>query len=86
MLPYTYQYHPLDKAYRRLTEKGHPFFKTNPNIYCRPGLYEEILLTYPEHFKEFAKPFDNMLNTKAVNDWLQRNTVFPIVDHFLFVL
>jgi len=26
-----------------------------------------------------------MINTKAVNDWLQQNTVFPIVDHFLLI-
>jgi len=26
-----------------------------------------------------------MINTKAVNDWLQRNTVFPIADHFLLI-
>jgi hypothetical protein len=41
---------------------------------------------HPE-FSSRSKPETGaMINTKAVNDWLQQNTVFPIVDHFLFVL
>lgn len=84
MPQYTYQTHSLDKALRR-AGRGHKFETGN---YLRdPALYNEgdKHLFGPDHSNLFPK-VKEMLNSKAISDFLEAQVKLPLHRRFLYVL
>jgi hypothetical protein len=63
--------HPLDQCFLKLA------FQNTPIPFPRPPQKSREIQA-----KQAISPED-MINTSAVNEWLEKNTSPPLIDHFL---